>query len=144
MHQQRLNSIASSGVVGLGVYGDLDGHVHINIRVDIEMAESVCVAKYGHVCFPLTMAYEIVGSTGDDKIDVLTETKQLIDDISGCNHLDRVVGDVGLVEGLGDNGGNSLERLGRLLTTLENGSIGRLDCQRGNVCDDFGTSLEDD
>jgi hypothetical protein len=112
--------------------------------VDVEMAESVCVTKYGHVCFPLAMAYEVVGSTGDDKIDVLAKAKQLIDDISGCNHLDGVVGHIGLVESLRDDSRDGLERFGRLLAALENGSIGRLDCQRGNVCDDFRTSLEDD
>jgi hypothetical protein len=61
------------------------------------------------VSHTLTVADKFVGSTGNNKVDVLAELKQRIHSISGCDKLDRVVGDLCAFECLGDDCSDDLE-----------------------------------
>jgi hypothetical protein len=58
----------------------------------------------------LAVADKLVGSTGNDKVDVLAELKQRIHSISGCDKLNRVVGDLRALKCLGNNCSDDLER----------------------------------
>lgn len=51
----------------------------------------------------LAVTDKLVGSTRNNKIDVLAELKQRIHSISGCDELDRVVGDLCAFECLGND-----------------------------------------
>jgi hypothetical protein len=57
----------------------------------------------------LAVADKLVGSTGNHKVDVLAELKKRVHSISGCDKLDRVVGDLCALKCLGYDCSDDLE-----------------------------------
>jgi hypothetical protein len=81
------------------------------------------VAQDGNLGRILDVPNELVAASWDDEVDVLVEGEELGDDVAGRDELDGALGDLGLVEGVGDYGGDGDEGVGGFLAALEDGGV---------------------
>jgi hypothetical protein len=55
--------------------------------VDVVVAQTISVTENRHVSHTLAVANKFIGSTRNDKINVLAELEERIHSISGCDKL---------------------------------------------------------
>ena len=144
LDQEGLDAVAGGRVAGLGIDDDVGGQLGVGGGGQVDGAQAVGVAEDGDLGVLLDVAHQLVGAAGDDEVDVAVEGEQLRDGLARGDELDGGIGDLGLGQGVGDDGADDHEGFRRLLAALEDGRVAGLNGQSGDVGDYFGTSLEDD
>lgn len=123
VHKQSFQSVTRRTIRNLGIDNDLDSHIGIRRLGKIRRAEPISVAQDGNLGRILDVPNELVATSWDDEVDVLVEGEELGDDVAGRDELDGALGDLGLVEGVGDDGGDGDEGVGGFLAALEDGGV---------------------
>ena len=70
MDEKGFDGVAGGRVAEFGIYEDLDGHFCVGVFVDVDRAEAVSVAENGDAGVVFDVADQVVGATGDDKVNV--------------------------------------------------------------------------
>lgn len=144
MHEEGLEGVASGGVAGLGVDNGSDSLGLVRGSSEVGGANAIRMTQHRDLGRALDIPDKLITTPGDNKINVAILGKEGSNDIPSSDELDGGIGDVSLLEGSRDDAGDGLERLGGLLSALEDGGVAGLDGQGGDVGDDLGTGLEDD
>lgn len=123
LDEQSLDGVAGGGIAGLGVDDRGDGLLLVGRAGQVDVAQAVSVSEDGDLGGLLDVADQVVGASGDDEIDVAVLGEELGDHISGGHELDRRVGDLGLLQGGGDDLGDGDEGLGGFFSAWFAGSV---------------------
>ena len=95
--------------------------------MDVDDTQAVGMAEYRDLGVVFYVADELVGAAGDDEVDVLVQRQELIDHVAGFDELDGGIGDLGLGETFGDDGGDGLEGFGGFFAAFEDGGVAGFD-----------------
>ena len=77
--QERLGGVADAGALDFGVHDDLDRHIEVAARVDVDMAVSLVVFQNGHRRLGDDAADQAFAAARNRQVDQIGEGEQLAD-----------------------------------------------------------------
>ena len=143
MHQHRLDGIAHTGTLRLGIDGNADCHLHIGTDVDDEVAVTGSGLDDGHLGPGDDGVDEPGPTTRNEQVDVPTGSHELVGDLMATldelHRLTDLLGQPGTHRR--DDGTVGLQSRGR---SSQQAGVTGLETDTGGVRGDIGTSLVDD
>ena len=145
--QHAFRRTADRGAAHLGVDDDIDGHVEIGLRVDVDVADAFQMRENGNAGFGLDTADEALAATRHDDVDVAVKAGQ-----HGANgvavgdghELDRLARQAGLGESLLQTGMDSCRCAQGIGARPQDRGVAGLQAQRTGVSRYVGAAFEDD
>ena len=142
--QQGLGRIAHGGILRLGIHQDAQGHVLVCIAVHENVADTGGVAHDGNARMVHDVAHELVGSAGNEEVDVLIALEELVNLAVQLRLEERALGQTRPRRRIVDDAEEHAVGVRGLLSTLQDGAVAALDAQGGNLDQRVGPCLEDD
>ena len=142
--QESLHGVAGSCVLGLGVKDDVCGHVHIDIAVQVDVADAVRVSHDGNLCIVHDVLHELVGAAGNEQVHIFFALQKLVDLIVELSLQQAGFGKACRDSGFVDDGKEDAVCFCGLFTALQDRAVAALEAEGGNLYQSIRPRLEND
>mmetsp|Transcript_74872 Transcript_74872/g.217321 ORF Transcript_74872/g.217321 Transcript_74872/m.217321 type:complete len:248 (-) Transcript_74872:1018-1761(-) len=146
MQEQRFHGITSRWIIRLGIDSNFRSIFGVGRGIDVDVTDTISMAQDGNASILLDVGDQRVASTGNDEVNDIIKSKQILDLPTTCDESDDITADSVVGSRFNSVSNDSVKHsvgVDGFLSSLEDQTVSRRQGQGGNLREGIGSGFED-